>query len=84
MGTGVQVLGIYPGFIQTDMTMPFVQPDSFKARLGKTPDDMVEAIFQALNRKKAELYFPWYVPWVLRLHRWMPNLFDRLAERVRH
>ena len=84
MHTKVQVLGVYPGFIQTAMTLPFVQPGSFKARLGKTPDEMAEAIFQALSRGKADLYFPWYVPWVLRLHRWMPGVFNRLAERVRH
>jgi len=81
--TGVHVMGVFPGFIRTDMTLPFVQPGSFKSRLGKTPDQMAEAILQALNRKKTELYFPWYVPWVLRLHRWMPKVSDRLAERVK-
>jgi len=81
--TGVHVMGVYPGFIQTDMTLPFVQPGSLKSRFGKTPDQIAEAIFEALHRKKADLYFPWYVSWVLRLHRWMPKLSDRVAERVK-
>jgi short-subunit dehydrogenase len=83
IGTGVHAMGVFPGFIQTDMTMPFVQPGSFKLRFGKTPDQMAEAIFLALDRKKPNLYFPWYVSWALRLHRWMPRISDRVLERVK-
>jgi 3-oxoacyl-[acyl-carrier protein] reductase len=82
IGTKIHVLGVYPGFIQTDMTMPFVRPGSFRSRWGRTPDQMADAILEALRRKKTELYFPWYVSWVLRLHRWMPNQSDRIIKRV--
>lgn len=82
-GTGVHVLGVYPGFIKTDMTLPFVEPGSLKSRLGKSPDQMAGAILRALRRKEAELYYPWYVSWALRLHRWMPEWSDRLANHVK-
>jgi len=81
--TGIQVLGVFPGFIQTDMTLPFVRQGSLRARAGKTPDQLADAIFQALRRRKSELYFPWYVPWALRLHRWFPKVTDRLADRIK-
>jgi dehydrogenase/reductase SDR family protein 7B len=83
VGTRIHVMGVYPGFIQTAMTMPFVQAGTLKSRLGKTPEELCHAIFESLSRKKSELYYPWYVPWVLRLHRWMPTLADRLAQRVK-
>jgi short-subunit dehydrogenase len=84
IGSPVHVLGVYPGFIQTDMTMPFVRPGSFKARFGKTPAHIAQAILKALDRRQSELFYPWYVPWVLRLHRWAPNVSNRLALRFRH
>jgi 3-oxoacyl-[acyl-carrier protein] reductase len=83
VGTPVHILGVYPGFIQTDMTMPFVVPGSMKSRMGKTPDQIARVILNALKRKKSELYYPWYVPWVLRLHRWFPQTSDRLARRIK-
>ena len=73
IGTPLHVMGVFPGFIRTDMTMPFVVPGSLRSRMGKTPDQMAKVISRALNRKKPELYYPWYVPWVLRLHRWFPK-----------
>ena len=81
--TPIQVLGVYPGFIRTDMTLPFVAPGSLRSRLGKSPDELAKAILNALKRKKSDLYYPWYVPWVLRLHRWLPGAADRLARRVK-
>jgi short-subunit dehydrogenase len=83
IGSRIHVMGVFPGFIKTDMTMPFVRPGSIKAGFGKTPDQMAGAILKALSRRKRELYYPWYVPWVLRFHRWMPRMSDRLAARVR-
>lgn len=83
-GRGVHVLTVYPGFIKTAMTLPFVKPNSFKERWGATPTAMANAILSALDRRKAELFFPWYVPWAVRLHRAFPTLADRLAVRVRH
>lgn len=79
VGTPIHVLGVYPGFIRTDMTMPFVRPGAWKERFGRTPAQMARAIIRAIDRRQPELDYPWYVPWALRFHRWMPTLSDRLA-----
>lgn len=84
VGQPIHVMGVYPGFIKTDMTLPFVQPGTVRSYLGKSPDHLARAILKAWRRRQPELYYPWYVPWVLRLHRWMPGAMDRLSTRVRH
>ena len=83
VGTGVHVLGVYPGYIRTAMTAPFVKQGTARSRVAKSPEQMANAIWRALRHKKPELYYPWYVPWVLRLHRWMPLLADRVAMKVK-
>lgn len=79
----VHVLGVYPGFIRTAMTQPFVREGSLRARMGKTPEQMARAILRALDRKKTELHFPWYVPLALALHHGFPRLAASLAKRSR-
>jgi short-subunit dehydrogenase len=81
--TPIHVMGVFPGFIRTDMTQPFVVPGSLRSRMGKSPDQLARAVLAALKSRKPELYYPWYVPWVLRLHRWFPLMADRLARRVK-
>jgi len=81
--SAIHVMGVFPGFIRTDMTLPFVAPGSLRSHLGKTPDQMARAILSALKNRKPELYYPWYVPWVLRLHRWFPQAADQLARRFK-
>lgn len=83
MGSGIHVLTVFPGFIRTAMTNPFVQPGSVRERLGKSPAAMAQAIMKALDTNTRDLYFPWYVSFVLRLHRWMPGWADRLARSVK-
>jgi len=83
VGTGIHIMGVYPGFIATAMTEPFVQPGSLRSRLSRSPEAMARAIMKGLQRRSAEIHFPWYVPWILRLHRWMPETADRLARRVK-
>ena len=82
--TGIHVLGVFPGFVQTDMTLPFVTPGSLKSRFGKTPLQMADALLGALEGGRAELYYPFYVSWLLRLHRWAPVWADTLARRLHH
>ena len=81
--TRIQVLGVFPGFIKTDMTLPFVDPGSWKNHFGKSPDQLAAAVLAALRRGNAELYYPWYVPWVLRLARWAPRSADALSDRAK-
>ncbi len=79
----IHVMGVFPGFIRTAMTDPFVHPGSLKARFGATPESMAQAILQGLRRRQAEVHFPWYVPWFLRIHRVFPKWSDHLAGRLR-
>src|SRR5258708_11448827 len=46
-GTGVHVLGVYPGLILTPMTEPFLSPGSRRWRFGKSPESMAAAIFKS-------------------------------------
>lgn len=84
INTPIHVLGVYPGFIQTDMTMPHVKPGSPKTLFSKTPAQMAAAILRAVKCRKAELHYPWYVSWIIRLHRIAPLWMDRLARRLKH
>jgi short-subunit dehydrogenase len=74
--TGVQVLTIAPGFIETPMTahnpyrMPFLMPvDRFAAKA-----------VQAIDRGVSYTVIPWQMGWVARLLALVPNcLYDRFA-----
>jgi len=79
MGSGVHVMTVFPGFICTDMTMPYVKPGSLKARFGARPASIAKAILRAADRGRRELYYPLYVSWALRLYRWFPGLLDKSA-----
>ena len=79
--TGVQVVTISPGFIDTPMTqdnpfpMPFLMPaDQFAAKA-----------YKAIARKTSYCVIPWQMGWLAKLLRVLPNwLFDRaLAGRER-
>jgi uncharacterized protein len=77
-GSGVHVLGVYPGFIRTQMTLPFVSPGSLRSRMGKSPEAMAGAILKGIQKKKHAVLYPWYVPMVLHLYAWFPGLLERL------
>jgi short-subunit dehydrogenase len=83
VGSGIHVLSVFPGYIRTAMTSPFVQSGTLRSRLGQSPEALAREILRALKKNKQELYYPWYVPWALRLHRWFPAMADRLANRVK-
>jgi NAD(P)-dependent dehydrogenase (short-subunit alcohol dehydrogenase family) len=82
-GTGIQIVGVYPGYIRTGMTDPFVKPGSLKWRLGKTPEQMAAAILRGVRRGRRDIVYPWYVGSMVRLHRWFPRLMDRQARAFR-
>jgi uncharacterized protein len=79
-GTGVHVMGVYPGFIRTPMTLPFVSPNSRRRHFGKSPESMAAAIVAALKRKKRTLFYPWYVPLALHLHDLFPGALESLRK----
>jgi short-subunit dehydrogenase len=79
-GSGVHVMGVYPGFIRTPMTLPYVGPDSPRQRFGKSPEAMAAAILKGLKQGRREVLYPWYVPLVLRLHQWFPRTLESLRK----
>lgn len=78
IGSGVHIMGVYPGFIRTAMTQPFVTPGSRRDRAGKTPEQMAAQIVCGLYRKKRDVMYPWYVPLGLHLHQLFPSLLEKL------
>src|SRR5690606_5836003 len=78
-GTGVKVVTIAPGFVDTPMTqhnpypMPFLmKPDAFVRRAG-----------QAIERGRRYTVIPWQMGLVARLMRFIPNaLYDRMMSRA--
>jgi short-subunit dehydrogenase len=74
--TGVKVVTLAPGFIQTPMTahnpyrMPFLMP------VGDFAEQAVRAVDKGVSYK----IIPWQMAWVARILRWTPDrLYDRIA-----
>jgi short-subunit dehydrogenase len=74
-GTGVRVLTLSPGYIDTPLTrknkypMPFLMPAAMFA----------DKAFRAIGSKASYLVIPWQMGWVAKLLRLLPNpLFDRV------
>lgn len=74
-GSDVHVLTVKPGFVDTKMT--FGKPNLF---LVARPQQVASDILNALNKKKAVLYTPWFWRWIMVLIRTIPEpLFKRLS-----
>jgi short-subunit dehydrogenase len=78
-GTGVSVVCVCPGYIDTPMTrvnryaMPFLLP----------ADDAARRIARAIAARRRLAVIPWQMAAVSVLLRWMPGwLYDRLASRA--
>lgn len=78
-GRGVAVTSINPGFIETPLTaknrfpMPFLMKADRAARI----------IANGLDKKKAEITFPWQMYLLMHLARMLPNwLYDMLIGRA--
>lgn len=73
-GSGVQVLTIKPGFVDTPMTADFP-----KGPLWVGPEVIARGICRAVARRRAEIYLPWFWRPVMALIRAIPEpLFQRL------
>jgi short-subunit dehydrogenase len=75
-GSGVDVVTIAPGFIQTPMTahnpyrMPFLMP----------ADAFAQSAARAIARRKSYIVIPWQMGWVARFLGLVPNaLYDHFA-----
>lgn len=78
VGTGVHVMGVYPGLIATAMTERALARNPRAAKFVRSPEAMARAILKGLNRRDRDVLYPWYVAVALHLHRWFPGTLERL------
>jgi len=73
-GSGVKVLLVKPGFVDTPMTAAFD-----KGPLWTSPQRVARDLVRAMEHGRAVLYTPWYWRWIMRVIRALPEpLFVRL------
>lgn len=70
----VSVLTIKPGFVDTPMTQNFK-----KGLLWAKPDAVAKAIVKAIDKRRAEIYVPWFWWGIMSIIKSVPNVvFNRL------
>jgi len=73
--SGVTVLTIKPGFVDTPMTAAIAN----KGALWAQPDRVAAGIVQAIDRGRNIVYLPWFWRWIMLVIRHIPEpLFKRL------
>jgi len=73
--SGVTVLTIKPGFVDTPMTAAIAN----KGALWAQPDRVAAGIVQAIDRRRNIVYLPWFWRWIMLVIRHIPEpLFKRL------
>lgn len=71
----VHVTTVLPGFVYTKMTEDLTLP----APLTATPEEVAEAIYHALRKKKNVVYVKWFWKWIMLIIRNIPEgLFKKL------
>tara|TARA_B100000989_G_scaffold299003_1_gene291843 strand:- start:3173 stop:3910 length:738 start_codon:yes stop_codon:yes gene_type:complete len=72
--SGVSVLDIKPGFIDTKMTRNFN-----KSMIWISPDRAAKDICKSINKNKSVIYIPWFWRYIMMIIRNLPNfIFKRL------
>ena len=71
----VHVLTVKPGFVATKMTENMVTPKPVTA----TPDEVANAIYTAVEKKKNVIYVKWMWRWIMLIIRSIPeSMFKKL------
>jgi short-subunit dehydrogenase len=74
--SGVAVITVKPGFVDTSMTWGRVNPAS---PLVATPDRVASDVARAIRRRRNVVYSPWFWRWIMLVIRLMPEaIFKRL------
>lgn len=68
-GTGVQVLDVRPGFVDTPMTAHLKKGGPLWA----TPERVAADIHRAIGHRRAVLYTPWFWRWIMLIIRLLPR-----------
>lgn len=72
---GVHVITVLPGFVYTKMTEHLNLPKLLTA----TPDDVAQAIFHAVQKRKNTIYIKWFWRWIMYLIKSIPEgVFKRM------
>ncbi|MBU2742732.1 SDR family oxidoreductase [Acidithiobacillus albertensis] len=66
--SGVTVITIKPGFVDTPMTAGFR-----KGKLWASPEEIGEGIYRAIQNKNDVVYLPWFWKWVMLLIKTIPE-----------
>lgn len=73
--SGVSVLDVKPGFVDTPMTAAFK-----KNLLFASPESVGRGIYKAILKKKDVVYLPWFWRWIMMVARMLPEtVFKRLT-----
>ena len=73
--SGVAVVTIKPGFVDTPMTAAFK-----KGILWSTPEKVAKAIVRAGNKRSAIVYTPWFWLWIMLVIKSIPEfIFKRIS-----
>ncbi len=73
--TGVKVVTLCPGYIDTPLTRKNKYPMPFLMK----PQDFATQAFKAIESGASYRVIPWQMGWVAKLLRWLPNtLFDKV------
>jgi hypothetical protein len=74
--SGVQVLLVKPGFVDTPMTAGFEK----KGLLWAQPEAVAAGILRAIEAKRDVVYLPWFWRWIMLVIRHIPErIFKRLS-----
>jgi hypothetical protein len=75
-GSGVQVLLVKPGFVDTPMTTAFEK----KGLLWAQPEAIAAGILRAIEKRRDVVYLPWFWRWIMLIIRHVPErVFKRLS-----
>ena len=66
--SGVTVITIKPGFVDTPMTASFR-----KSKLWASPEKIGDGIYRAMQRKNDVVYLPWFWRWIMWVIRMIPE-----------
>lgn len=66
---GVHVLSIKPGFVATAMTEGLDLPQKLVA----SPESVAKDIHKAIDKRKANLYTPWFWRWIMLIIKCLPE-----------
>lgn len=79
--SGLAVVTVAPGFIDTPMTRVNAYPMPFKM----TAQGAAHRVAQCIEKRRAFTVIPWQMRWVARLLKWLPiSIYDAAFEKAPH